>query len=87
MSNLIYGNTASLSVCQLCAIPKDKIQSTHLDMANIFFRDVFGNDTAPRVMSGIIALSLFGNIVVMTFTASRGPFAQKMLKKLPSKQD
>lgn len=41
-------------------------------MATIFFHDVFGNETAPRVMSGVIALSIFGNIVVMTFTASKG---------------
>ena len=41
-------------------------------MATVFFGDVFGNDIAPRVMSGIIAFSIFGNIVVMTFTASRG---------------
>lgn len=41
-------------------------------MATVFFKEVFGNDLAPRVMSGIIALSIFGNIVVMTFTASRG---------------
>ncbi|KAL9592481.1 MAG: hypothetical protein Q9179_006677 [Wetmoreana sp. 5 TL-2023] len=42
-----------------------------LDMATVFFREVFGNELAPRVMSGIIAFSIFGNIVVMTFTASR----------------
>ena len=41
-------------------------------MATVFFEDVFGNDVAPRVMAGIIAFSIFGNIVVMTFTASRG---------------
>ena len=41
-------------------------------MATVFFGEVFGNDIAPRVMSGIIAFSIFGNIVVMTFTASRG---------------
>lgn len=44
-------------------------------MATVFFREVFGNDVAPRVMSGIIALSIFGNMVVMTFTASRGKSA------------
>lgn len=43
-----------------------------LDMATVFFGAVFGGDLAPRVMSGIIAFSIFGNIVVMTFTASRG---------------
>lgn len=52
--------------------PKDRILSTDLDMANNFFHDVFGNDIAPRVMSGIIALSIFGDIVAVTFTASRG---------------
>ena len=41
-------------------------------MATVFFGEAFGNDVAPRVMSGIIAFSIFGNIVVMTFTASRG---------------
>lgn len=46
----------------------------NLDMATVFFKDVFGNDLAPRVVSGIIAFSIFGNIVVMTFTASRGMF-------------
>ncbi|KAL9009116.1 MAG: hypothetical protein Q9173_005828 [Seirophora scorigena] len=52
-------------------IPKNRILDSELDMANIFFQDVFGNEIAPRVMSGIISLSIFGNIVVMTFTASK----------------
>ena len=43
-----------------------------LDMATIFFKDIFGNDLALRVMSGIIAFSVFGNIEVMPFTAPRG---------------
>ena len=40
-------------------------------MATSFFKEVFGNQIAPRVMSGIIAMSIFGNIVVQTFTAAR----------------
>ena len=44
----------------------------NLDMATVFFGAVFGGHLAQRVMSGIIAFSIFGNIVVMTFTASRG---------------
>jgi hypothetical protein len=44
----------------------------NLDMATVFFGAVFGPGVAPRVMSGIIAASIFGNVVVMTFTASRG---------------
>ena len=43
-----------------------------LDMATVFFGAVFGEHIAPRVMSGIIAFSIVGNVVVMTFTASRG---------------
>ena len=46
-------------------------------MATLFFSEVFNNDTAPRVMSGIIALAILGNIIVMTFTASRGKAYQK----------
>lgn len=57
----------------------------NLDMATLFFSEVFGNDVAPRVMSGIIALSIFGNIVVMTFTASRGE-AWKFPSQVNSKQ-
>ncbi|KAL8677593.1 MAG: hypothetical protein Q9186_006002 [Xanthomendoza sp. 1 TL-2023] len=55
----------------LCAVSFDQRLNGELDMATVFFREVFGNELAPRVMSGIIALSIFGNIVVMTFTASR----------------
>ena len=50
-------------------------------MATVFFEDVFGNDVAPRVMAGIIAFSIFGNIVVMTFTASRGMIQQTHFNK------
>lgn len=52
-------------------------------MATVFFRQVFSNQIAPRVMSGIIALSIFGNIVVMTFTASRGTLDFIPLVPLP----
>ena len=57
---------------QLCAVSVDQRLESDLDMATVFFREIFGNDLAPRVMSGLIAFSIFGNIVVMTFTASRG---------------
>ena len=46
--------------------------TTELDIASRFFQDIFGSETASRVMSGIIALSILGNIIVMTFTAARG---------------
>ena len=46
-------------------------QSCKLDMATVFFGAVFGPQLAPRIMSGIIAFSIFGNVTAMTFTASR----------------
>ncbi|CAF9934066.1 MAG: hypothetical protein ALECFALPRED_005836 [Alectoria fallacina] len=61
-----------VNIAFLCAVSVNDRLYDSLDMATVFFRDVFGNDLAPRVMSGIIAFSIFGNIVVMTFTASRG---------------
>lgn len=60
-----------VNIAFLCAVSVNERLYDSLDMATVFFRDVFGNDLAPRVMSGIIAFSIFGNIVVMTFTASR----------------
>ncbi len=71
----------TLTNSQLCAVTfDDRFRNTCKenggycanDMATVFFTDVFGNEKAPRVMSGIIALSIFGNNVVMTFTAARG---------------
>jgi hypothetical protein len=43
-----------------------------LDLATLFFRDIFGEGAAPKAMAALIAFSIFGNLVVMTFTASRG---------------
>ena len=61
-----------LTIPKLCAVSVDLRLNENLDMPTVFFSQVFGNDLAPRVMSGIVAFCLFGNIVVMTFTASRG---------------
>ncbi|KAL8663323.1 MAG: hypothetical protein Q9202_003959 [Teloschistes flavicans] len=60
-----------VNVAYLCVVSLGHEIDGELDMATLFFRKVFGNDTAPRVMSGMIALSIVGNIVIMTFTASR----------------
>ena len=46
--------------------------NTELNIASRFFQEIFGSATASRVMSGIIAFSIYGNIMVMAFTASRG---------------
>lgn len=43
------------------------------DFASAFFEELFGGDhqQAARSMSALIAVSIFGNLVVMTFTAAR----------------
>jgi len=60
------------NVAYFCAVPAN-LQGMHeqRNMAVVFFGCVFGNEVAKRVMSGVIAFSIFGNILVGTFTASR----------------
>jgi amino acid transporter len=60
-----------VNVAIYSVVPKELIMSSPLPVASLFFISVFGSATAARVMSGIIALSIFGNIIVMTFTAAR----------------
>jgi amino acid transporter len=65
-----------VNVAYLCAVPEDHVMKELLqpgqrDMATMFFGEIFGNDQAKRVMSGLIAFSILGNIVVITFTAAR----------------
>lgn len=62
----------TLIAIQLCVVSKDQQFQTGDDMATLFFDNLFGSAVATRVMSGVLALSLFGNIVVATFVASRG---------------
>jgi hypothetical protein len=61
-----------LTGTQLSVVSKKQLGVNQLDMATVFFREIFGNNVAPRVMDGIIAFSIFGNIIVQTFTACRG---------------
>lgn len=53
-------------------VPKTVQSEANLDIATQFFQRIFQNETATRVMAAIIALSIVGNIIVMTFTACRG---------------
>lgn len=69
-----YLAPSEVTFVKLCAVSVDQRLDKNHDMATLFFSEIFGTDAAPRVMSGILALSIFGNIVVMTFTASRGKF-------------
>ena len=64
---------------QLFAVPKDAViprlsteLPTSIDMASLFFEHLFDDQTsARRAMAGLIAFSICGNLIVMTFTAAR----------------
>lgn len=60
-----------VNIAYFCAVPRDMQLHNPEDMAALFFGQMFGNDVAKRVMAAFVAFSIFGNIVVMTFTASR----------------
>lgn len=62
-----------VNISYLCVVPSDLPGlAKEQNMALLFFSRVFNNNNAaPRVMSGIIAFSILGNILAMTYTASR----------------
>jgi amino acid transporter len=67
-----------INVSYMCVVPKEVYTTSpanSLNMAGAFlhylFDDSEGSNTAERVMAGLIAVSIFGNVIVMTFTAAR----------------
>ncbi|KAK5651815.1 hypothetical protein OQA88_11683 [Cercophora sp. LCS_1] len=61
-----------VNIAYFCAVPSDSAEVVERrNMAVVFFGQVFGAEVAKRVMAAVIAVSIFGNILVMTFTASR----------------
>ncbi|KAI9709601.1 MAG: hypothetical protein M1828_002409 [Chrysothrix sp. TS-e1954] len=60
------------NVAYFCVIPKaDLLPRVSKPMAVIFAQNVFGSPNAKRAMSALIAMSILGNLIVMTFTAAR----------------
>jgi amino acid transporter len=63
-----------VNISYFCVIPKEsytEVTGTTIDMATAFFYDLFGPGAAPRAMAALVAFSIFGNILVLTFTAAR----------------
>jgi amino acid transporter len=67
-----------INVSYFFVVPKEVYTAdpeNSLNMAGAFlhylFDNSYGEDTAGRVMAGLIAVSIFGNVIVMTFTAAR----------------
>ncbi|KAK5232664.1 hypothetical protein LTR47_006228 [Exophiala xenobiotica] len=80
---LALGITAVLfmlvNIAYLLAVPKNEIVPAgasdiphDIDMATLFFEHLFQDQNrARRAMAALIAFSIFGNLIVMTFTAAR----------------
>lgn len=69
MTTILY---LLVNVSYFCVIPRDLGEiAIQRNMGVVFFGRVFANDIAKRTMAAVIAISIFGNILVMTFTASR----------------
>jgi amino acid transporter len=66
-----------VNVSYLSVVPKQLYTSgslENLDMATTFFHDLFDSnqkENATKAMSSLIAVSILGNLIVMTFTAAR----------------
>jgi amino acid transporter len=61
-----------VNIAYFLVVPKAmQLKNPEVAMATLFFGQMFGNENAKQALSGLVALSIFGNIVVMTFTASR----------------
>lgn len=61
----------------MIVVPKELQLDKNVTVAESFFKLTFGslsnNDKQPeRILAAFMAISSFGNIVVMTFTAARG---------------
>ena len=62
----------AVNIAYLCVVPKETIiRNSGVDIATLFFSRLFATEVAERVMAAVIAVSIFGNLIVMTFTASR----------------
>jgi amino acid transporter len=65
-----------VNISYLLVVDKDLVlnDATYKsDLASLFFRNLFhgNNEQATKAMAALIALSIFGNLIVMTFTAAR----------------
>lgn len=68
----------AINVSYFCVVPKEVYTTSpanSLNMAGAFLHYMFDNSYGPqvatRVMAGLTAFSIFGNVLVMTFTAAR----------------
>jgi hypothetical protein len=75
-----HSRVSNADFVKMVVVPKE-LQLNN-NVALLFFKSTFGtlskNDDLPeRILSAFMAISSFGNIVVMTFTAARGECRSK----------
>lgn len=68
----------------MVVVPKEAQLNPNNNVALLFFQLTFGavsdNPVLPnRILAAFMAISSFGNIIVMTFTAARGKQAHSIL--------
>ncbi|KAH9481473.1 High-affinity methionine permease [Psilocybe cubensis] len=59
------------NIAYFAAIPKEKIESSNVLTASLFFTAVFGSSKAVTAMSALIAVSSFGNLLAVIIGSSR----------------
>ncbi|OCK75207.1 amino acid transporter [Lepidopterella palustris CBS 459.81] len=67
-----------VNISFFCVVPKEtytEVPGIEIDMASVFLHDLFDSTLGPhgakRAMAALVAFSIFGNILVLTFTAAR----------------
>lgn len=53
----------SINIAYVAVVPRDEIRNSGQLIAALFFRRVFGETWAAKVLPALVALSCFGNIV------------------------
>ncbi|RCI11125.1 hypothetical protein L249_7286 [Ophiocordyceps polyrhachis-furcata BCC 54312] len=67
------------NVAYFAAIPRDQLEHSEVLVADFFFRSMFGDQAAARVLPLLVALSNLGNILAASFAYSR--MTQEMAKE------
>ena len=63
-----------VNIAYVCVIPREAIMNAprDVDIIEMFFKEIFGEDSkSVRVMNAFVAVSILGNLIVMTFTAAK----------------
>ncbi|ORY71869.1 amino acid/polyamine transporter I [Pseudomassariella vexata] len=60
-----------VNVAYFAAIPKDSLAKSDVIVAGVFFRNMFGESAAARVLPAFVGLNNLGNVLTLTFAHGR----------------